>query len=254
MDFFSKRNGSWGRVIPSTKVDSSFKSVGMTPRLADRWAEDAFQSEFILEIQASTPTEVTLSETALEGFWGDPVRYVRLDTNQELVKGYYSVTFPAGNYLVKVMMSKVVTNTYQDSPYFNSNDVIKRIVDITKYRGGSFPRTSSTILVGVPATLPRSIRSLRGAFFMAPMFNQPLPNWDTSAVNEMRFMFYGASGYNQPLAHFDTSNVENMTQMFYNATAFNQDISNWNVNKVTAWSNFAFGSSLSQAKTPPKFR
>jgi surface protein len=92
-------------------------------------------------------------------------------------------------------------------------------------------------LVAVPNTLPSSVTNMRGMFYDAGIFNQPLNSWNTSNVTDMSYMFYGAIAFNQSLTtsgnSWNTSNVTDMSNMFQGASAFNQPLNSWNTSKVT---------------------
>jgi len=45
-----------------------------------------------------------------------------------------------------------------------------------------------------------------------------------------------------------------MNSMFFNASVFNQNISNWNLHPNVTFSDFKFGSPLSNDNTPLRFR
>lgn len=69
-------------------------------------------------------------------------------------------------------------------------------------------------------------------------FNQPIGNWNTSAVTNMAEMFRDGRGFNQPINSWNVSNVTNMFAMFYEAGDFNQNIGSWNVSNVTNFTDF----------------
>lgn len=69
-------------------------------------------------------------------------------------------------------------------------------------------------------------------------FNQPIGNWNTSAVTNMAEMFRDGRGFNQPIGSWNVSNVTNMFAMFYEAGDFNQNIGSWNVSNVTNFTDF----------------
>jgi hypothetical protein len=71
-----------------------------------------------------------------------------------------------------------------------------------------------------------------GLFQGATSFNQPLNNWDMSSVTVARAMFLGATSFNQPLNNWDMSSVTVVEGMFALALSFNQDISTWDVSSV----------------------
>ena len=72
------------------------------------------------------------------------------------------------------------------------------------------------------------------AIFQSGLHNQPLNDWDTSAVTDLSFAFAG--GYNQPLDAWDTSSCEDMSFAFdFNSGGFNQDIGPWSVSRVSSF-------------------
>ena len=97
----------------------------------------------------------------------------------------------------------------------------------------SFAFYNATNLLGVPSTIPSSVRDISGMFYAASAFNQYLNNWSTSNVTNMSNMFYDARAFNQPLNNWNTSNVTSMVAMFTNAYAFNQSLNNWSTSNVT---------------------
>ena len=64
------------------------------------------------------------------------------------------------------------------------------------------------------------LRNMRGLFYNAPSFNQPLNNWNVSNVTDMEGVFGLAPSFNQPLNNWNVSNVTNMEDMFYDAISF----------------------------------
>ena len=72
--------------------------------------------------------------------------------------------------------------------------------------------------------------------FRSTNFNQPIGNWNTSAVTTMHSMF-GTTKFNQNIGAWNTENVTDMSYMFQNCSMFNNggspDINNWNTAKVT---------------------
>lgn len=81
------------------------------------------------------------------------------------------------------------------------------------------------------------------------IFNQPIGNWNTSAVTNMSNMFHktgnGHHYFNQPIGNWNTSNVTNMSNMFRqggtNGGAFNQNIGAWDVSNVSDFSEMFLG-------------
>ena len=68
--------------------------------------------------------------------------------------------------------------------------------------------------------------------FNGASFNQPIGNWDTSAVTNMSGMFY-TSSFNQEIGDWDVSSVTNMSGMFSVAWNFNQKLEDWDVSIET---------------------
>ena len=63
-------------------------------------------------------------------------------------------------------------------------------------------------------------------------FNQPIGNWNTSAVTIMNNMFHENS-FNRDISNWNVGNVTTMNRMFFGNYFFNQDIGSWNTGKVT---------------------
>jgi len=74
---------------------------------------------------------------------------------------------------------------------------------------------------------------MQSMFESAEAFNQPLDQWNVSAVADMTSMFESALLFNQPLNSWNVSSVTLMPSMFKGAAAFNDIIGNWNVGSVT---------------------
>ena len=126
------------------------------------------------------------------------------------------------------------------NPFRRANDEInpiKRIEFEVKFgpnvRSLAYAFSGFTMLEYVNIKDTSNITDMRGMFFGAMSFNQPISNWDTSNVTNMNFMFYFAKSFNQPIGNWDTSKVTDMSGMFDGAESFNQPIGNWDTSKVT---------------------
>ena len=83
-------------------------------------------------------------------------------------------------------------------------------------------------------------------------YNQPLNNWDVSAVTSMRGMFYKNTAFNQQLNNWDMSDVENMNYIFYEADHIDQQrvVSlNWDISPGT-WDYAMFGDTIAPSYPP----
>jgi len=87
------------------------------------------------------------------------------------------------------------------------------------------------------------------AFRDAVQFNQSLNTWviRNTATPNVSNMFEGASKYNQPMDNWDTSAIIIITSMFLNASSFDQDLSNWDIGLITTATQFLEGSAFSDA-------
>ena len=64
---------------------------------------------------------------------------------------------------------------------------------------------------------------MKGMFYRATSFDEPLGNWDVSCVVDMSDMFYEATSFDQPLGDWNVSNVVNMNRMFHGVTLSTQN-------------------------------
>jgi surface protein len=83
-------------------------------------------------------------------------------------------------------------------------------------------------------------------FYFTSAFNQPIDNWNTAAVTTMYRMFAAANVFNQPLGTWNTSLVTDMRSLFESATAFNQPLNTWNISNVTNMTDMLKNSKLSR--------
>jgi surface protein len=58
-------------------------------------------------------------------------------------------------------------------------------------------------------------------------FNADISAWNTASAVSMRNMFSEARAFNQPIGNWDVSQVSSMSYMFYNAKSFNQPLNDW---------------------------
>ena len=57
---------------------------------------------------------------------------------------------------------------------------------------------------------------------MAAAYNQPIEEWNVSAVTDMLWMCRGAAAFNQPIEEWNVSAMTHMQYMFRGAAAFYQ--------------------------------
>ena len=92
------------------------------------------------------------------------------------------------------------------------------------------------------------------SIFAFSAFNQPIGNWNTSAITQMGRAFFVNTQFNQPIGTWNTSAVTNMNEMFSSALSFDQNIANWVTTALTACPpvNFATNSPIAtqSAKLP----
>lgn len=77
------------------------------------------------------------------------------------------------------------------------------------------------------------VRSMKGMFSGAGIFDYDISDWDVSSVTDMSYMFEGAEKFNQDLWYWDVSSVTDMSFMFSGAFEFDEDVANWDVSSVT---------------------
>lgn len=81
-------------------------------------------------------------------------------------------------------------------------------------------------------------------------FNQPIGNWNVSAVTDMSGMFYTARSFNQNISSWNVSAVTNMSSMFGGATNFNQNIGSWDVSNVTNFGGMINSTAFNNGGSP----
>jgi surface protein len=100
---------------------------------------------------------------------------------------------------------------------------------------------------GIDSWNTSAVTTMKGVFYGATKFNQPLntngSSWDVSSVTNMSGMFGYATAFNQSLNSWDVSSVTDIDQMFLGATAFNQPLNSWDVSSVTLMDEFMVGKS-----------
>ncbi|MCF2517701.1 BspA family leucine-rich repeat surface protein [Dyadobacter sp. CY351] len=82
-----------------------------------------------------------------------------------------------------------------------------------------------------------NVKTMKGLFNTAKLFNQPISNWNTGNVTDMSNMFQFAWRFNKPIGNWNTGKVINMSYMFAYTNAFDQPIGNWNTANVTNMSH-----------------
>lgn len=76
------------------------------------------------------------------------------------------------------------------------------------------------------------VKSTRGMFASADVFEGDITRWDVSQVQDMGSMFDTAHGFNQDIGGWDVSKVRDMSKMFRAADHFNQDIGRWDTSSL----------------------
>ena len=84
-----------------------------------------------------------------------------------------------------------------------------------------------------PLTDTSQVGSMNKMFYLCPLFNSDISNWDVSNVSDMSYMFGSAEVFNSDISKWNTGNVKLMQNMFYRAPLFDSDISSWDVSQVT---------------------
>jgi surface protein len=119
----------------------------------------------------------------------------------------------------------------------NFNDMF---LDHTGFQNGGSPSINNwQIKTTSNVTMNRMFGSL-GLNQFATRFNQPIGNWNTSAVTDMANMFSSNIYFNQNLSNWNVEKVTTFSNIFINAAAFNNsgssDINNW---RPISCSNFS---------------
>ena len=78
-----------------------------------------------------------------------------------------------------------------------------------------------------------AVTDMSEMFYNCVKFDQPIVNWNTSAVKDMKRMFFNCVEFDQPIVKWDTSAVKDMRRMFYNCEKFNQPIGDWVTEELT---------------------
>lgn len=122
-------------------------------------------------------------------------------------------------------------------------------------------------LRSVPPSLPPTVTTLYGMFYMTPftssnislwdvskvtsmaslfsdnpIFNAPLSSWNTSSVTTFAMMFSSARLFNQPVNSFRTGSATSLNGMFAWTDSFNQPLDQWDTSKVVSFDGLFRGS------------
>ena len=129
-----------------------------------------------------------------------------------------------------------------------ANDTGLRLWDTTNIKSMRGLFSDATMFNGdISRWNTRNVNDMSSVFSGAKSFNQSISQWRTSNVSSMSGMFDGAAEFNQNIGRWDTSMVTDMYEMFCGATSFNQDISEWNVSQVVDMADmFSYATSFDQ--------
>ncbi|WP_423910524.1 BspA family leucine-rich repeat surface protein [Candidatus Spongiihabitans sp.] len=123
--------------------------------------------------------------------------------------------------------------------HLNNGADKEKLIDIKQWGGaqwssmeGAFHGAENMRMSATDAPNLSAVRTMRGMFQYAFVFNGAIGGWDVSNVKNMKSMFFEAFVFNQDIGGWDVGNVTNMFDMFFEAYVFNQDIGGWNVSNV----------------------
>jgi len=152
------------------------------------------------------------------------------------LSGYFINASKFNGYINNWDVSTVTTytQTFSGTSLFNQNIGSWDVSKVTSF--GYMFQNAASFNNGGSADINNWVVKTTGTVNMEVMFNsspfnQPIGNWNTSAVTNMNGMFTSNRVFNQNIGAWDVSKVTNLGNMFYSATAFNNsgssDINNW---------------------------
>ncbi|WP_264551941.1 BspA family leucine-rich repeat surface protein [Flavobacterium sp. N2038] len=155
---------------------------------------------------------------------------------QKTGNGFHSFNQPIGNWNTSnvVTMASMFSQGGTDGGAFNQNigtwnvsnvsDFSNMFLGAQTFNNGGSPDINNWILkTNGSVNMSKMFASVNS--YISTTFNQPIGNWNTSAVTNMSQMFGATAG----------------------KVAFNQNIGNWNISNVTDFTNFMIN------KTPTNF-
>jgi hypothetical protein len=166
-------------------------------------------------------------------------------------------------------MSQNTAFFFAGNPLFDSNVAIMQLTFLQMEQTFSGCTAFNNAGSSDINNLSLSLGSIKSCFNNATVFNQPLNNWDVSAITDFTGVFNKARAFNQDLGNWDVSNATLMGEIFRDAdnfnnggvggvgvgldtwsfplnttlnygflnSDFNQYIGSWNVSSVTTMSN-----------------
>lgn len=202
---------------------------------------------FITTWQTTTANEEIIIPTKGSGYnyavdWGDGI----VSTNQT-TDATHTYANP-GYYTVKI------SGDFPRIYFFNSVHS-QKIKFINQWGNNAWTTMDSAFyscghLTSVASDVPNldSVSSLNSMFAFASEFNQPINDWDVSAIVDMRAMFYRAASFDQNLGNWNISQVMMMDSMFYGVRLkeekYDSTLISWSTQPVQSGVQFHGGSSI----------